>query len=124
MKSDVTLTVDSKVYTLTNEATAGVRFLYFLDLFMGLGVDFNFGSTSLAGKNSNGSVSASNAAGVTIFTGDATVTGTAESAAPSIAQLRLLMGTQVNLGPLGIYAQAQVSTPSVYSLNLGAKISF
>ena len=123
MKSNVKLSVDSAVYTFSNEATTGLRFLYLLDLFTGLGVDFNFGSTSLSGTNSNGAVSASQA-GVSVFSGDANVTGSPYTSSPTTAQLRWFIGSQINLGPVGIYAQAQVSTPAVYSLNLGAKLSF
>jgi hypothetical protein len=123
MQSDVTLSVDSTVFTFSTEATAGVRIFYLLDLFMGLGVDFNVGTTKLQGSSSNGAVSASQG-GVTVFTGDVELLGSADAASPSAAQLRWIIGTQVNLGPMGVYGQAQVSTPSVYSLNLGAKFAF
>lgn len=124
MESDVTLTVDSDIFTYSTEATAGVRLLYILDLFLGLGIDFNFGSTSLAGTTSDGAVTATDGAGTTIFSGDAELDGTPETASPTVVQLRFIMGTQVNLGPLVVFGQAQVSTPAVYSLNLGARVSF
>lgn len=124
MQSDVTLTVDSSVFTYSTEATTGVRLLYLVDLFVGLGVDFNFGTTSLAGATNGGGVVATDGAGTTIFTGDAELVGTPETSSPTVVQLRFLLGTQVNLGPMAIYGQVQASTPSVYSLNLGARVSF
>lgn len=123
MVSNVTLTVNSKVYTLSNQAITGIRLFWFLDLYTGLGIDFNFGSTTLTGSNSNGAVSAQQG-GVTTFTGDAEMSGTPEKGSPNIAQFRWLVGTQLNFGPLGIVAQAAAATPSVYCLNLGAKIAF
>jgi hypothetical protein len=124
MQSNVTLNVDSDVFTFSNEATTGLRFFYVLDLFLGLGIDFNVGSTALSGTTSGGAVSASDAGGTTVFTGDTTLVGTPESSTPSAAQLRFIMGTQVNMGPIVVYGQAHVSTPAVYSLNLGARVSF
>lgn len=123
MTSDVRLNVDSNVFTFSNEATTGVRLFYLLDVFTGLGVDFNAGSTSLSAEMMGGSVTATSG-GSTVFTGDASLTGTPESASPSIVQLRWLLGTQVNLGPMGVFAQVQVSTPSVYSLIFGGKLTF
>ncbi len=123
MQSDVTLSVDSKVYTLSSEAVTGIRAFYILDLYTGLGVDFNFGSTSLKGASSGGTVSAMNGA-TEVYSGTATVSGTADTSSPSVLQLRYLIGTQANLGPLGVFLQGQISTPTVMCLNFGAKLMF
>ena len=124
MVSDITLTVDSSIFTFSNEATVGIRAFYFLDFFTGLGVDFNFGSTNLSGISSNGSVSASDGGGSLGYSADANVSGDVGSEGPTIAQLRLILGTQVNMGPFAIFAQANASTPNAYSLNFGAKFGF
>jgi hypothetical protein len=123
MRSDVTLAVDSKVYTLSSEAVTGIRAFYILDLYTGLGVDFNFGSTSLKGSSGGGTVSAVSGSSV-VYSGTATVSGTADTSSPSIVQLRYLLGTQLNLGPLGLFLQGQISTPTVMCLNFGAKLMF
>ena len=123
MTTNATLAVDSSVFSVTGEATTGFRFFWLMDLYTGAAIDLNVGSTSLSGSTSNGAVSATQG-GVTVFTGDAAVSGSGTSAAPVIADLRWLLGTQVNLGPLGIYAQLQVGSPSVYSLNLGGHLVF
>ncbi len=123
MVSDVTMTVDSGVFSFSNEATVGVRFLYFLDLYTGLGMDLNLGSTNLLGTSSNGSVSASQG-GVVGYKADAHVSGDVGSVSPTTAQLRLILGTQINTGPISIFAQANASTPNAYSLNIGGKFGF
>jgi hypothetical protein len=123
MQSDVTFTVDSKIYTWSSEAVTGLRLANVLDLYTGFGVDFNLGSTSLSASSENGAVSASNG-GTTVFAGDATIDGTADVASPTIVQMRFLLGTQANLGPLGIYLAGQISTPTVLCLNFGAKLAF
>ena len=123
MQSDVTFTVDSGVYTWSNEAVTGIRLANVLDFYTGLGVDFNLGSTAISASSENGGVTASNG-GATVFTGDATISGTVESASPTIMQMRFLLGTQANLGPLGLYLAGQISTPTVLCLNFGAKLAF
>ncbi len=123
MQSDVTFTVNSGIYTWSSEAITGLRLASALDLYTGFGVDFNLGSTSLSASSENGAVSATSGA-TTVFTGDATIDGTAETASPTIVQMRFLLGTQANLGPLGIYLAGQISTPTVLCLNFGAKLAF
>ena len=120
--SNVDLGVTSKVFSLTNEVTTGVRLLWILNLYTGLGVDFNFGSSSITG-GSNGPVTGT-AGGNTVFSATAVVDGTSSSAAPTLAQFRYLVGTEMDLGPVGIYVQGQVATPSVYALNFGAHVLF
>jgi hypothetical protein len=124
MNSDITLTSNSKIYTWSNQVVTGVHLLSVLDFYTGLGIDFNFGSTSLDGSSENGAVSAKNGAGASVFSGDATIAGSANSAAPTILQMRYLLGTQMNLGPLGVFLTGQISTPTVLCLNFGAKLAF
>ena len=124
MISDVTMTVDSTVVAFSNEATVGVRAFYLIDLFTGIGMDLNVGSTKLTGTSSGGSVSATDGSGVVGYSADANVSGDAGSASPTTAQLRLILGTQFNSGPFAIFAQANASTPNAYSLNFGAKFGF
>jgi len=111
--STVNIAVNSSVWSLTHEVTTGVRLLWVWNLYTGLGLDFNVGSSDLTGSSS-GPVTAPN------FSGTAVVSGDPESAAPSWIQVRALVGTQIDLGVVGIYAQGTISTPSSYGLNFGA----
>lgn len=120
--NNVNVGVNSSVFSLTNEVTTGLRFFWIWNVYTGIGVDFNVGSSSITG-GSNGPVTAS--AGATqYFTGTAVISGSSESIAPTFAQLRYLLGTEVDLGPVGVYLQGQASTPSVYGLNFGAHFLF
>jgi hypothetical protein len=111
----VDLAVNSDVWSLTNEVTTGFRFLRVLNLYAGIGIDLNAGSSDLTGASS-GPVSAPQ------FTGTAVVSGGTESAAPDWIQTRAILGTELDLGPVGIFGQFTISTPSVYGVNLGASL--
>lgn len=121
--NDVDIGVSSKVFSLATEAVTGFRFLWALNLYAGLGVDFNFGSTSITG-GSSGPVTGT-VAGTQVFSATGTVsTEDSDSAAPPLAQARFLLGTQIDLGNFGVYVQGTVSTPSVYAVSLGARAAF
>ena len=120
--SNVDIGVSSSVFSLTNEVSTGFRLLGLLNLYTGLGVDFNFGSSKLTGGSTGPVVGTQGAS--TVFTGTATVDGASSGTTPTLAQVRYLVGTEFDLGPVGIYLQGQVSTPSVYGLNLGAHFLF
>ncbi len=111
----VDLGVNSDVWSLTNEVTTGFRLFWIWNLYAGIGIDLNVGSSNLTGTSS-GPVTASQ------FSGTAVVTGAPESAAPSWVQTRAIFGTQFDLGPIGIFGQFTLSTPSVYGLNFGASL--
>ena len=120
--SSVDLGVSSHVFTLSNEVTTGIRLLWLLNLYTGVGLDFNFGSSKVTGS-SNGPVSASST-GTPVFTGNAVISSDDSGTAPTFLQLRYLVGTEIDLGPFGVYVQGQVSTPSVYGVNVGAHFLF
>jgi hypothetical protein len=120
--SNVDIGVSSSVFSLTNQVTTGVRLLWVLNLFTGLGVDFNFGSSKITG-GSTGPVTGT-AGASTVFTGTATVDGASNGTTPSLVQLRYLLGTSLPLGPFDLYLQGQVSTASVYALNFGMNLQF
>ena len=122
--NNIDLAVNSSVFSFTNEVTTGVRLFWIWNLFTGVGVDFNVGSSSITG-GSTGSVSATiPPSGSSIFTASSTVSGDSPSATPSLAQLRYILGTELDLGALAIYVQGEAATPSVYSLNFGAHVLF
>lgn len=120
--SNVDIGVTSTVVSLTNQVTTGVRLLWVLNVFTGLGVDLNFGSSKLTG-GSTGPVVGSQGA-TTVFTGTATVDGASNGTSPNPIQLRYLAGVTLPLGPFELFAQGQVSTASVYGLNFGMNLQF
>ncbi len=117
LNQNIDLKVSSSIFSFTNEAITGLRFLWFLNLYGGLGLDFNFGSSSLTG-GSSGTMSG------TGFSATANVTGDSASYGPSLVQVRFLTGMQFDLGPLGLYVQGQISTPSAYAVNFGLSTGF
>ncbi len=120
--SNVDIGVTSTVVSLTNQVTTGVRLLWVLNVFTGLGVDFNFGSSKLTGGSTGPVVGTQ--AGTTVFTGTATVAGASNGTSPNLVQLRYLAGASLPLGPFDLFAQGQVSTASVYALNFGMNLQF
>jgi hypothetical protein len=112
----VDLAVDSNVWSLTNEVITGFRLFWIWNLYGGIGIDFNVGSSGVTGT-STGPVTAPQ------FSGTAVVSGAPESAAPTWVQTRAILGTQLDLGPIGIFGQATISTPSVYGLSFGASLT-
>ena len=111
----VDLGVNSDVWSLTNEVTTGFRLLWIWNFYTGIGIDLNVGSSELTGSSS-GPVTAPQ------FSGTAVVAGTGENAAPSWIQTRAIFGTQLDLGPIGIFGQATISTPAVYGVSFGASL--
>ncbi len=120
--NDVDIGVNSKVWSFTNEATIGVRLFWVLNLYTGFGLDFNAGSSQITG-GSTGPVTGTNS-GSTVFTGTGVVFGDSASVSPTVVQLRYLLGTEFDIGPVGIYVQGQAATPSVYAVNAGLHFVF
>ena len=120
--SNVDIGVTSTVFSLTNQVTTGVRLLWVLNVFTGLGVDLNFGSSKLTGGSTGPVVGTQGAS--TVFTGTATVDGASNGTSPNLIQLRYLAGVTLPLGPFELFAQGQVSTASVYGLNFGMNLQF
>jgi hypothetical protein len=115
---DVTVGIQSKVFSVSNEIVTGVRAFWIATVYTGVGMDLNFGSSSITGQT-GGQVSGSGGGGST-FTGTASITGEEVSRAPTWVQFRYLAGTQFDLGPVGVFIQGQMATPAVYGLNIGA----
>ncbi len=120
--STIDIGASSWVISLPIEATTGIRLFWTWNIFMGLGLDFNYGQSQITGGGS-GPITGT-ALGQTVYQATATIDGTSSSTAPNAVQLRYLIGTQIDLGPFGIYVQAQASLPSVYAVNAGANFMF
>ena len=120
--NNVDIGVTSSVVSLTNQATTGIRALAVLNLYTGLGLDLNFGSSSITG-GSNGTLTGS-LNGSSVYTSTTTVSGNGESAGPTPVTLRYLLGTEFDVGVIGVYIQGHVSTAAAYGLNAGAHIAF
>ncbi len=99
------LGVRSSVVTIPIQFTSSVTLLYVATLYTGLGADLNFGSSHLEG-NVTGPVVGKDSGNTTVFTGTGTLdTQAANTVSPSFLSVRGLVGAQVNLGTLKIFAQ-------------------
>jgi len=113
-------------FTIPVEATTSVRLLYILSAFVGLGADMNLGGmstianadanvtatvTGMVDEDGTGSGVATRKDYGTIVIGSNIDLG--ETAHPSLMDLRLMTGMQMNLGPVHLYAK--VATNLFYS---------
>lgn len=97
------LELTQTAWTIPLELTTNVRFLYFLSIYGGLGVDFQFGSASMSADLA----SPLTEGGQTI--GDVTIEAN-DDAGPSPVLLRFLTGVQINAGPIRIFGQLNFLT--------------
>ncbi len=99
------LGVRSSAVSIPIQFTSSVTVLYIATFYAGLGADLNFGSSHLEG-NVNGPVTGKDSGNTTVFTGTGTLdTQAANTVSPSFISTRGLLGGQVNLGTLKIFAQ-------------------
>lgn len=120
--ADVNLGAKSWLLSWSTEASTGIRLFWVFNLYTGMGLDFNAGGTSYSG-GSTGTIT-SNPAGPPGYSADAIIEPSSTSYSPTLASIRYFIGSQIDLGPVGIYAQAQMSLPSVYTANFGAQFQF
>ncbi len=120
--NQVNLGVQSNIYSFTNEAVTGVRLFWIWDLYTGLGLDFNAGSSQITGGSAGTLVGSQG--GTTVYSAPTVFDGNSNSYSPTFAQLRYLIGTQISLGGVGVFAQASISSPSTLGLNFGAHFLF
>lgn len=120
--ADLDLGAKSWLTTLSTEATTGVRLFWFWNLYTGVGIDFNAGGTNFTG-GSKGKI-VSDPAGPPGYEADAIIEPGKTGYGPSIVSARYLLGTQFDLGPVGLYLQGQLAVPSVYVLNVGTQFQF
>lgn len=109
--------ISAKSFTIPFELRTGITLLKFWSLSAGAGTLFNFGSAettgSIAGQikdNTNASV------------GDGTLDLSSASQKPSVVSARFSLGTQLNFGPVKLFADAGYATPKVADVALGLRL--
>lgn len=95
----VGIAAELKSFSIPIEASTSVRFLYFLNLYGGLGLDFVQASAKASGSLTNSSFSASPPGGT--VSGSPTFDFTT-SRKPTPANLRMFMGTQIEMGVVAL----------------------
>lgn len=119
--------VNSSVFTIPFEISSNVRFLHLFSLFMGTGIDFNFGSSSINGGATGPITSSYTGAGVVpanIYSATGTADlGEAESQAPTVSDVRIFGGFQFNMWALRFVAQATYMSNSTMGLLLGVRMA-
>ncbi len=123
----VNIGVVMKTFTIPLEIVTSVQLLWLLNLTLGAGVDFNFGSTDIISR-SNSEVAVSNlvfdklpiaqspAAGATITSGKIAAKATTKNKQPDGVRPKVLTGIGVNLFPV------KIDVPIVYYPKTGAAV--
>jgi len=120
------LTLEANSFSIPFELSTSVRVLYVVSVFAGLGVDLNFGRTTID-STLNGPVT-----GYPVpLSGSAAASLTgSEEQKPTFGHLRFFAGPQFNLVPLkntnllSIYLQGNFSTGGNYGVHAGARIAW
>lgn len=116
------LDVTTSTYSIPFEISSGIRLLYLVTLYGGLGVDINTGNSKGTGSLTNSAVS--------ITDGSSTATGTAslnlgEDGEPKVLFSRGFLGLQFNLWNFKIFAQGQKTFGrNLYGVQTGLKYFF
>lgn len=120
------LSLDSSAFTIPIEISTSVRLAYILSLFGGVGVDLNFGKTSIS-SNLSGPVTGNYEGN--FVSGAASLTGSEEKG-PTFGDMRFFIGPQINIVPLrttnvvSLYAQFNVATSGNYGFHTGLRIAW
>jgi hypothetical protein len=116
-------TYSSSAFSVPIELTTAVRILTVLSLYLGVGTDFQVGSSDfeidldaeLTGTRPDN--------GEEVDLGDASITATAEGK-PSTAKFRALLGAQVNIWKLRLFAQLNYRPVGTAGVTAGLRIAF
>ncbi len=119
-----TLALEASSFSIPLEISTSIRTLYILSLFGGVGIDLNFGKSSIV-ANMNGPITNN----VNGNVGSAQL-AISENQGPSFGAVRFFAGPQLNLVPLkntnllSIYAQGNYSTGGNYGAHAGVRIAW
>ena len=116
MSSTGTFDLTSNALTIPLEATTGFRILELLSVYVGGGIDFTAGKTSID-ANLDGAVKATDVTDV----GNVKITASGSNTG-SPAAFRALAGVQVNLWRLKVFAQGNLSQNSTASVSFGLRL--
>ena len=108
------------MFTIPVEATTGLRILELFSVYIGGGIDFTTGSTSI-NANLDGTAVGDGGQAKGMNLADVKITGSGSNTG-SPAAFRALAGVQLNLWRLKIFAQGNVSQNSSASLSFGLRL--
>lgn len=119
-----TFVADMRTYSVPLELTTSFRLLYLISVYGGVGFDWQFGGGSDMSVELTGDLRGV-AAGQEAPLGTATITAS-DAQPPSAGRARGLLGAQVNLTLLRLFAHVNVvpSDPILASVALGARLVF
>jgi hypothetical protein len=118
-----TFNLSSQVFTVPLELTTGFRILELFSVYGGGGIDFNVGSSTID-ASLNGTATTAQAVGTVpagTNVGTVSIAGTGSNTG-SPAAWRVLLGGQVNLWRLKIFAQGNLSQNSTASVSFGVRL--
>lgn len=119
-----TFDLDLRTYSIPLELTSNVTLLYFLTLYGGLGFDWQVGGGHDMIMNLGGNVSGTAPGVPKTELGTVTVTAT-EKVDPSVGHMRGLMGLQVNVFFVKLFAQLNVMpAKGLVGLGFGARVAY
>ena len=122
-------TIDMQTFSIPVEVTTNIRLLYLLSLYAGFGFDWQLGGGSnLAVELDGGMIgraTGSDGQTMQVDLGTASVDAT-ESVDPSPGRLRWLLGLQVNVWIIKVFAQLNIASqdPVIASVALGARVAY
>jgi hypothetical protein len=122
-------TIDMRTFSIPIEITTNVRLLYLLSLYAGMGFDWQIGGGSSLALDLDGTMLGRATSGEgqssPVDLGTAAVEAS-ESVDPSPGRLRWLMGLQVNVFVIKLFAQLNLATqdPVIASVALGARVAY
>jgi hypothetical protein len=115
--------LEMDTWSVPLELTTNVRVLYLLSLYGGLGFDWQFGGGSKLDMQLDGTMTGL-AQGVSQELGTVSIRAT-EEATPSAGRLRGLLGAQLNVSLVKLFAQLNfVPDPASASVAFGARIAY
>ena len=119
------MAVESSTLSIPLEITTNLRLLSILSLYGGLGFDLQLGGKSELVANLNGTMTGVVPGQDPAPIGTAVVTAT-DAADPSTGRLRWLLGVQVNVLVVKLFAQLNLAAqdPVLASVALGARVAF
>jgi hypothetical protein len=121
--------IDMRAFSIPIEVTTNFRLLYLLSVYGGFGFDWQLGGGSTLALDLDGTMVGRSAGGdaqtAPIDLGTATVDA-GESVDPSPGRLRWLLGLQVNVLVVKVFAQLNLATqdPVIASVALGARVAY
>jgi len=122
MSADGRFDLSSSVIVAPLEVTTSMRFLYFVSVYGGFGIDLQVGKSSMSADldaDLTATDPTNNDAPVDMGTAHITVEGTK---GPSTGKARALAGVQVNVWKLKIFAQVNAIPISAASVALGLRV--